>query len=64
MAGEGSTEAAHKAVPVTYRNVTKRYAGATSDAVHDLSLEVPAGELVRRFVSDAEAALDRAAAAR
>ena len=32
-------------MPVTYRNVTKRYAGSDSDAVHDLSLEVAAGEI-------------------
>ena len=45
MAGETSSNAQKPAVPVTYRNVTKRYAGQSSDAVHDLSLEVPAGEI-------------------
>ncbi len=45
MAGETSSNAQKPAVPVTYRNVTKRYAGQGSDAVHDLSLEVPAGEI-------------------
>ncbi len=38
--GEG-----HAAASVTFRNVTKRYRGADGDAVSDLSLEVPAGEI-------------------
>jgi len=49
LAGETSSETlshpSKPAVPVTYRNVTKRYAGQESDAVHDLSLEVAAGEI-------------------
>jgi len=49
LAGETSS-ANHKgsskpAVPVTYQTVTKRYAGQDTDAVHDLSLEVAAGEI-------------------
>ncbi len=35
----------HTASSVTFRNVTKRYRGADSDAVHELNLEVPAGEI-------------------
>ena len=37
----GGTEAAS----VEYRSVTKRYAGQTEPAIHDLSLEVQAGEI-------------------
>ena len=33
------------ASPVRYEGVTKRYPGAESDAVHDLNLEVSAGEI-------------------
>ena len=33
------------ASPVRYEGVTKRYPGAEADAVHDLNLEVPAGEI-------------------
>jgi osmoprotectant transport system ATP-binding protein len=33
------------AASVTFRNVTKRYPGADADAVSDLSLEVPSGEI-------------------
>jgi osmoprotectant transport system ATP-binding protein len=39
--GTGSSAAAS----VVFRNVTKRYAGAAADAVTDLSLEVPSGEI-------------------
>ena len=56
MAGETSSDAskpapgtagtaAKPAVPVTYRNVTKRYPGTELRAVEDLNLEVPAGEI-------------------
>ena len=31
---------------ICFENVTKRFAGAASDAVHDLSLEIAAGELL------------------
>ena len=41
MAGEETNEA----VAVEYRNVRKRYSGQNEDAVHDLSLEVPAGDI-------------------
>ena len=41
MPGNGS----HEAVSVSYRGVTKRYAGQTEPAIRDLSLEVPAGEI-------------------
>ena len=43
----GDRPAGHQstATPVRYVNVTKRYPGTDSDAVHDLSLEVPAGEI-------------------
>jgi osmoprotectant transport system ATP-binding protein len=34
-----------EALPVEFRDATKRYAGATTDAVHELSLDVPAGEI-------------------
>ena len=33
------------ATPVKYEEVSKRYPGTDSDAVHELSLEVPAGEI-------------------
>jgi osmoprotectant transport system ATP-binding protein len=38
-------EAGRPAASVSYRDVTKRYAGQTEPAVRDLSLEVPAGEI-------------------
>jgi osmoprotectant transport system ATP-binding protein len=38
-------EAGHQAASVSYRDVTKRYAGQTEPAIKDLSLEVPAGEI-------------------
>jgi len=41
LPGNGS----HEAVSVSYRGVTKRYAGQTEPAIRDLSLEVPAGEI-------------------
>ena len=34
-----------KASPVRYRQVTKRYPDASADAVHELDLEIPAGEI-------------------
>ena len=34
-----------EALPVEFRNATKRYAGAAADAVRDLTLEVAAGEI-------------------
>lgn len=34
-----------KASPVRYRQVTKRYPGASTDAVHELELDIPAGEI-------------------
>ena len=36
---------AEAATPVEFRGATKRYRGAASDAVHELTLEVPAGEI-------------------
>ena len=33
------------ASPVLYQSVSKRYPGADTDAVHDLNLEIPAGEI-------------------
>jgi osmoprotectant transport system ATP-binding protein len=47
LTGQGVAEAGegHTAASVAFRNVTKRYGGADSDAVSDLSLEVPAGEI-------------------
>ena len=44
MAGEASSNGA-EALPVTYREATKRYAGAANAAVEALSLEVEAGEI-------------------
>ena len=38
-------EAGRPAASVSYRNVTKRYAGQDDAAIHDLSLEVEAGEI-------------------
>src|SRR5947208_2756532 len=38
-------EAGHQAASVSYRDVTKRYAGQMTPAISDLSLEVPAGEI-------------------
>ena len=40
-----AAQASHEAVSVTYRGVTKRYAGQSQPAIDDLSLEVPAGEI-------------------
>ena len=34
-----------EALPVEFRAATKRYAGTAADAVHELSLEVPAGDI-------------------
>ena len=41
---EGPSGSAH-AEPLEFRQVRKRYPGATEDAVHELSLSVPAGEI-------------------
>jgi osmoprotectant transport system ATP-binding protein len=38
-------EAGHQAASVSYRDVTKRYAGQTTPAISHLTLEVPAGEI-------------------
>jgi osmoprotectant transport system ATP-binding protein len=38
-------EAGHQAASVSYRRVTKRYPGQDEPAIHDLSLEVEAGEI-------------------
>ncbi len=45
MAGETQPGDSHQAQAVSYRNVTKRYAGQQSPAVRDLSLEVAPGEI-------------------
>ncbi|MGK2932984.1 MAG: ABC transporter ATP-binding protein [Solirubrobacterales bacterium] len=42
---ENSSSYGADASPVRYRGVTKRYPGAEADAVHDLNLEIPAGEI-------------------
>ncbi len=42
---ENSSPNGATASPVRYIGVSKRYPGAESDAVHDLNLEVPAGEI-------------------
>ncbi|HET6830823.1 MAG TPA: ATP-binding cassette domain-containing protein [Solirubrobacterales bacterium] len=42
---DAETGAPGTAASVVFRNVTKRYAGADVDAVSDLSLEVPSGEI-------------------
>jgi len=42
---ESSSPNGATASPVRYIGVSKRYPGAESDAVHDLNLEVPAGEI-------------------
>jgi osmoprotectant transport system ATP-binding protein len=42
---ENSSSYGADASPVRYQGVTKRYPGAESDAVHDLDLEIPAGEI-------------------
>jgi len=44
-AGGSGGHAPGTAASVSFRNVTKRYAGASTDAVSDLSLEVPSGEI-------------------
>ena len=44
MAGEPESNGA-EALPVTYRETTKRYAGSETAAVESLSLEVAAGEI-------------------
>jgi len=44
-AAESSSPNGATASPVRYIGVSKRYPGADSDAVHDLNLEVPAGEI-------------------
>jgi len=44
VAGESSSNGA-EALPVTYREATKRYAGSEAAAVESLSLEVEAGEI-------------------
>jgi osmoprotectant transport system ATP-binding protein len=38
-------EAGHQAASVSYQHVTKRYSGQDEPAIHDLSLEVEAGEI-------------------
>ncbi len=47
MTGRGAAETGegHAAASVAFRHVTKRYRGAETDAVSDLSLEVQAGEI-------------------
>ncbi|CAN5454909.1 betaine/proline/choline family ABC transporter ATP-binding protein [soil metagenome] len=45
MAGETSPGGSQQALAVSYRDVTKRYAGQDEPAVQDLSLEVAAGEI-------------------
>lgn len=42
---ENSSSYGADASPVRYQGVTKRYPGADTDAVHDLNLEIPAGEI-------------------
>ncbi len=42
---ENSRSYGADASPVLYQGVTKRYPGADTDAVHDLNLEIPAGEI-------------------
>ena len=42
---ENSSSYGADASTVRYQGVTKRYPGAESDAVHDLNLEIPAGEI-------------------
>jgi len=41
----GDDRSLPKASPVHYRKVTKRYSGASVDAVHELDLDIPAGEI-------------------
>ncbi|MGH3743891.1 MAG: ABC transporter ATP-binding protein, partial [Mycobacteriales bacterium] len=41
----GVSEGPHKAAPLEFRNVTKRYRGAQTPALNDLSLTVEAGEV-------------------
>jgi osmoprotectant transport system ATP-binding protein len=43
--GNGPTPAGGEALPVEFREATKRYAGADRPAVERLSLEVPAGDI-------------------
>ncbi|HKH22728.1 MAG TPA: ABC transporter ATP-binding protein [Solirubrobacterales bacterium] len=38
-------EPGHQAASVSFRSVTKRYPGQAEPAIHELSLEVPAGEI-------------------
>jgi osmoprotectant transport system ATP-binding protein len=38
-------EAGRQAASVSYRDVTKRYPGQEAPAIHDLTLEIPAGEI-------------------
>jgi osmoprotectant transport system ATP-binding protein len=38
-------EASHQAASVSYRDVTKKYAGQTTPAISNLSLDVPAGDI-------------------
>jgi osmoprotectant transport system ATP-binding protein len=47
LTGRGAAETGegHAAASVAFRHVTKRYRGAETDAVSDLSLEVQAGEI-------------------
>ncbi len=47
MTGRGAADTGegHAAASVAFRHVTKRYSGAETDAVSDLSLEVQAGEI-------------------
>jgi osmoprotectant transport system ATP-binding protein len=47
LTGRGAAETGegHAAASVAFRHVTKRYRGADTDAVSDLSLEVEAGEI-------------------
>jgi len=41
----GKDRSLPKASPVHYRKVTKRYPGASVDAIHELDLDIPAGEI-------------------
>jgi osmoprotectant transport system ATP-binding protein len=43
--GDGGGEERHEAANLEFRNVTKRYPGQNDAAIHDLSLEVQAGEI-------------------
>ena len=40
-----SSRGSAEALPVEFRGASKRYPGAARDAVHELTLEVPAGDI-------------------